>query len=539
MGDLVMRLLWTDSIEDAVEMFRSSEYDVLEVEGDQGQVIGVFTVSDLKEAIQKGLLQESIERLMKIKADENILPPTQTWEDDEYTKLIRSTVFSDMIDSLYDGVYITDGHGITVKVNKSYERITGIHRDEIIGSHMNELVKTGYISKSVSIEVIKERRSITLMQTLQNGRKIIVSGTPIFNRVGEILYVVNSCRDITELLRLKLEIDELQQLKLLRQSSKELMEPMTDEFIAVSEASLKLYALAERIAKTGAKVLLTGESGVGKTLIAKFIHEKSDRHLGSFLELNCGALPGSLIEAELFGYEAGAFTGALARGKKGLLEAANNGTLFLDEIGDLPLELQVKLLKVIEDQTFIPIGSSTVKKINVRFIAATNKDLKKLVKEGRFREDLYYRLNVVPVCIPSLRQRREDLLPLIQYYLNLFNVQYQCNKKISIEALDFLHQYDWPGNIRELRNIIERLVVTTVDDTINVEDLPEEIKTTRREEFVLPETIIPLKLAVDMLERKLITQALKRYKTTRKAAEILEVSQSSIVQKMKKWNLID
>ncbi|MDR6120866.1 PAS domain S-box-containing protein [Bacillus sp. SLBN-46] len=535
-----MRLFSTDSIEDAVEMFRSSDKDVLEVENDQGHVIGYFTKSDLNEAVQKGRLHEPIGQLISMEVDEHVRSSIQHTEGKEYIKLIESHVFSDIIDSLYDGVFITDGRGIPVKVNKAYERITDITADKVIGFHMSDLVKAGFYSKSASMEVIKSKWPVTVMQTLRNDRKIIVSGTPIFNRKREILYVINSVRDITELLRLKLEIEDLQQLKLLRQSSRSMIEERNgEEFIAVSEAAVKLYAQAERVAKTDAKVLLNGESGVGKTLIAKYIHENSNRQGGAFLELNCGAFPASLIEAELFGYEAGAFTGALTKGKKGLFEVADNGTLFLDEIGDLPLEVQVKLLKVIEEQAFIPVGGSKVKKINVRIIAATNKDLKGLVKEGRFREDLYYRLNVVPIYIPPLRHRLKDLLPLIQYYLNFFNTQYQCQKEISIEALDFLHQYDWPGNIRELRNIIERLVVLTIHDTIDVKDLPEEIKPAKTEYFLFPEEILPLKQAVDILERELITKALKRYKTTRKAAEVLKVSQSAIVQKMKKWNQND
>jgi PAS domain S-box-containing protein len=535
-----MRISRNATIEDAVEMFRSSQIDLLEVEDDRGRVLGVFTTSNLKEAIETGRLHASIEQLMSMKKEDGFLPRVQSMKENEYTELIKSAVFSNIIDSLYDGVYITDGEGVTVKVNKAYERITGITVDKVLGYHMNDLVKVGYFSKSASLEVLHQKRAITVMQTLHNDRKVIVSGTPIFNEKGEILYVISSVRDITELLRLKMEMDDLQQLKWLRQSSNDMLEQISDaDIIAVSEESLNLYALAERVAKTDVKVLIHGESGVGKTLIAKHIHEKSDRHDGVFLELNCGAFSPTLIESELFGYEPGSFTGALAKGKKGLLEVADNGTLFLDEIGDLPLEIQVKLLKVIEEQAFIPVGSSKVKKIDVRIIAATNKDLKKLVEEGRFREDLYYRLNVVPMHVPPLRQRPKDLLPLIHFFLEHFNTQYDCQKEISIEALDFLHQYGWPGNIRELRNIIERLIVTSVDDTIRINDLPEEIKSVKTDQLLLSDQILPLRKAVDMLERKLITKALKRYKTTRKAAEVLEVSQSTIVQKMKKWDLAD
>jgi PAS domain S-box-containing protein len=232
MEDLIMRIFSTDSIEDAVEMFRSSDKDVLEVENDQGHVIGYFTKSDLNEAVQKGRLHEPIGQLISMEVDEHVRSSIQHTEGKEYIKLIESHVFSDIIDSLYDGVFITDGRGIPVKVNKAYERITDITADKVIGFHMSDLVKAGYYSKSASMEVIKSKRPVTVMQTLRNDRKIIVSGTPIFNRKREILYVINSVRDITELLRLKLEIEDLQQLKLLRQSSRSMIEERNgEEFI--------------------------------------------------------------------------------------------------------------------------------------------------------------------------------------------------------------------------------------------------------------------------------------------------------------------
>jgi PAS domain S-box-containing protein len=535
-----MRIRVSDDLERAIEMFSSAEEESLEVYDEKGKTIGTLTLDDMKEIFQEVQSHQSVGEIIQKFSNGRHTSQKRTRIKDEYSELLENDVFTDIINSLYDGVFITDGYGITVKINTAYERITNLKPEQLIGYHMEEIIKEGYISKSASIQVIKEKKPVTLMQTIHNGRKIIVSGTPIFNEKKEILYVINSVRDITELLKLKLRIEELQELKNLRQSTNA---TFTNDSIQSSfyqsEKMKNTFELINRVAKTDAKVLLQGETGVGKTIVAKYIHEHSNRTAGSFLELNCSALPSSLIEAELFGYEPGAFTGALAKGKKGLLEIADNGTLFLDEIGDLPLELQVKLLKVIEDQAFIPIGASKLKQINVRIIAASHKNIKDLVMNGEFREDLYYRLNVVPIEIPSLRDRHEEIIPLAEQFLEDFNNEYGTTKTLSIEALNILHEYKWPGNIRELKNCMERLVVTSPLETIDSADLPQELSeaSNKQKDFSYEIEIIPLKEAVDNLERKLITKALKKYKTTRKAAEVLQISQSTIVQKMKKWEI--
>ncbi|MFC0186774.1 sigma-54 interaction domain-containing protein [Fictibacillus aquaticus] len=529
----------TDTVQDAILLFSSMGKDVLEIHDQNGEAAGEFSLSDLHKAIQQGKLNESLKDFLRDQSSSESIHKNLSVNENEYSKLLGNHVFSEIINSLYDGVYITDHNGITVQVNHAYERITGIKAGEVIGRHMDELVKAGFISRSVSVEVLKEKRPITRMQTIKDKRKIIVSGTPIFGNNRNILYVINSVRDITELLHLKHEIEELQDLKKLRQNARQMHVNTYDSILnstIISDETREVYELAERVAQTDVKVLLQGETGVGKTLVAKFIHHKSKRKDEAFLELNCGALPANLIEAELFGYEAGAFTGASSKGKKGLLELAHQGTLFLDEIGDLPLELQVKLLKVVEENKYMPVGSTEVKSVDVRIIAASHKDLAEMVQNGLFREDLYYRLSVVPITLPPLRSRRKEIIPFVQYYLNAFNKKYQFTKEFSIEALDVLTEYTWPGNIRELINLVERLVVTTNTDQIDAKDLPEGVKTRRSEKN---EESTSLKDAVEHVERQLITKALKKYKTTRKAAEALDVSQSTIVQKMKRWDKVD
>ncbi|UCJ18271.1 sigma 54-interacting transcriptional regulator [Pseudomonas sp. MM211] len=446
--------------------------------------------------------------------------------------------FRELLDALHDGVYITDADGITLKVNSAYERLTGLRSEDVVGQHMQALVEQGVISQSVSLRVLKEGRALSLMQSVSQGKRLLVSGTPIFTAEGQVRYVVSTVRDMTELLRMKHERDELQQLKQLRNSTARLHAGQRDDLLDASPvadhpASGRVFAQARQVAASDVKVLLQGETGVGKTLIAQYIHKSSPRAAQPFLALNCGALPENLIEAELFGYVAGAFTGAGSKGKRGLLELAHHGTVFLDEIGDLPLALQVKLLKVIEESRFIPVGGLELKEVDVRIITATHHDLRAMVSEGRFRADLYYRLNVVPIHIPALRERREEIQPLLDFYLAEFNQRYGRELEWELEALDALTDYSWPGNIRELINLVERLVVTCSGAAVELFDLPEEMRSSERD--ASDDSLLPLRKQVEQLERRLIRKALVQHKTTREAARVLGLSQATLVQKMKRW----
>jgi TyrR family helix-turn-helix protein len=295
--------------------------------------------------------------------------------------------------------------------------------------------------------------------------------------------------------------------------------------------------LAKRLASVNTTVLITGESGVGKGLIAKTLHEEGNRWKEPFVTVNCGAIPENLIESELFGYVAGAFTGSRSGGKKGLFEAAQNGTIFLDEISELPLNLQVKLLQVIQERQITPVGSTEAIPIDVRIISATNRDLETLVKEGKFREDLYYRLNVVPLNVPPLRERHEDILPLIQLNLAKCNRNLHENKRISSDALSILIKYPWPGNTRELQNIVERLLITTSHDVISSEDIFEFIKQAAEENTSIS-VDLSLAAAMEKAEKEILEQALENYKSTRAIAKVLQVSQPTIVRKLNKYGLV-
>mgnify|MGYP001095777475 CR=1 FL=1 len=307
-----------------------------------------------------------------------------------------------------------------------------------------------------------------------------------------------------------------------------------NEVIVVSEPMKKIMEIVRKIAKVNSTVLLLGESGVGKSFLARQIHAMSERASQPFVSLNCGSLPQHLIESELFGYEPGAFTGGKKGGKIGLFEAADNGTIFLDEIAELPYDMQSKLLDVLQENTIRRIGSVEAKKIDVRVIAATNKDLAALVKKRQFREDLYYRLNVIPLEIPPLKERKEDLPALIDHFLRKFNKKYNQSKELAAHVVQRMMQYDWPGNIRELENIIERMVVTNSENVFEFlvkdgsfplfEDQTVEVK-----------GLVPLKKAKKIVERELILKAYEIYGSTYKAAKVLEVDQSTIVKKLKEY----
>ena len=308
-------------------------------------------------------------------------------------------------------------------------------------------------------------------------------------------------------------------------------------FIFHSNEMKQIYEMAIRVAKVDSTVLLLGESGVGKSILAHLIHQQSERVKGPFIRVDCVGIPDSLIESELFGYVKGAFTGAKLEGKAGLFELANNGTLFLDEIGEIPLNIQSKLLRFLEKHEINRVGGTEVKVIDVRIIAATNMNIEEMVSTKHFRSDLYYRLNVVPIVIPPLRARRDDILPLLFYYLNKFNQKYHKEKSFSPAVIDILCDFDFPGNIRELSNLIERMVVTTEKSYLELRDLPlgiiRRIHRVDHENYGIYEKL-PLKEALEKFEKILIGKAINKHGSQKNAARMLAVDQATISRKLKK-----
>lgn len=443
-----------------------------------------------------------------------------------------------IIENSYDAIYITDKDGFTLKTNSAIERITGIPQEYYLGKNVQALMKRGILQNSVTHKVLEHKRTISLVQKNYTGNETLLTGSPVYNDEGEIIKVVTNIRDLSDLYELQSELVKVNKLN--DQYKKELNRlknkaDVTKGIITKSEAMKRIYDTAKRIANIDATILILGETGVGKDVLANYIHDNSYRvKQGEIIKVNCGAIPGELLESELFGYEEGAFTGASRKGKEGMFELADKGTIFLDEIGELPLHLQVKLLRVIQEGEIQRIGGTKPKKIDIRIITATNRNLKQMVQLGEFREDLYYRLNVIPLQIPPIRERKDDILPLIHLFLGEMNEKYNLQKELDYSLKDFFLTYNWPGNIRELSNLIERLVVTTREEIITVDKLPSEYLTSND---YGSSSLISLKEAVELAEKKVITLAAERYSSTYDMAEALGSSQSTIVRKLKKYNI--
>jgi PAS domain S-box-containing protein len=454
-------------------------------------------------------------------------------------------VFKDMknwldtiIDSSYDGLWICDNTGKVIRINEASERINGVKAAEVLGRSMQDLVKEGWFDKSVTLEVLRHQKTFTMIQNVRGGKRILVTGSPIFGEDGQIAFVVTNDRDITELDQLREELQEIQTLAkgyVSTLSMLEMKEIDTSNLIFHSETIKRVLDMARRVAGVDSAVLLLGESGVGKGAIAKLIHRHSNRDSGPFVRVDCSSIPEALFESELFGYKRGAFTGARMDGKVGQFELADKGTLFLDEIAEIPLASQSKLLRFLEDHEFVRVGGTKARSVDVRIIVATNRDLEKMVASGRFREDLYYRLNVVPMRIPPLRERRDDIVPLIYHFLNKFNRSRKKRKTLSSAAIEVLCHYGYPGNIRELANIIERAVVVTEGDRVEASDLPGSVIGTdgpTTYQGLLNEDV-PLKEAMERFKRLVIEMAVKKGGSQWAAARALAVNQSTISRKMK------
>ena len=444
--------------------------------------------------------------------------------------------FENIINAIHDDILISDGEGRVIMVSHTFEHLYGISKESAVGMTVYELEHKGYFKPSVVSMVLKCGKSVTMNQKNNKGRVIVITATPVFDGEGKIQYVVSFSRDVTDMINLQKQYSQLEdrlvryeeELEQLRSINVEI-----DGIVAKSASMRNILALINRIAPFDANVLLEGKSGVGKSMTAKLIHKKSGRAEGPFIEINCGAIPRNLLESELFGYEKGSFTGANKEGKKGLIEFAHEGTLFLDEISELPIDLQVKVLNVIQDKCITRVGGA--KKINVdfRLIAASNKDLKKIIEENLFREDLYYRLDVIPIVIPPLNQRTDDIIPMIVFFTDKFNKKYGMNKAFSKNAFDAMEKYEWPGNIRELENLIERVILTTDQNIIDINDLPDHIAGVMDLSIGnVPKSLIE---TLEELEGKLVKNAYRKCGTTIGVAEILDISQPTAVRKIQKY----
>ena len=450
----------------------------------------------------------------------------------------------EILEGSFDGILVTDGEGNVQFMNSSYERVSAIPRQELEGRNMRALINPVWMENSVAFVVADERRAFSKRQVTRDGRDIIVTGMSVFDGDGNIKRIVINARDITEIYHLREELLNAKSRELQHyQSVLSTVNVDSEKMVAISESIKKVFLLAKRVGGFDTTVLILGESGAGKEEVARQIHRSSLRRDHALVTINCGAIPENLLESELFGYEKGAFTGASNAGKIGLLEAADGGTVFLDEVGELPLPFQVKLLRVLETKQVTRVGGIRAKPIDVRFIAATNRNLNKMVQDRTFREDLYYRLNVVSITVPPLRQRREDILPLSLYFLNMFNHRYNQNKVMTPEVIKRMEEYDWKGNVRELRNVVEHMVIMSPNTHLQISDVPWIIRQCGGRDAAedpaapAPESVTDLNLAVRQLEIRLLEQARKACGSTREMARYLHIDQSTVVRKLHKYGL--
>jgi len=513
--------------ESEIQDYVNSNESYMGVKNEEGKFVGIFNVNSM-------LRQGCVDELKKITQLKKRINCTNECDDNNLT----CTELDSIIEASFDGIYITDGKANTLKINKSYETITGLKRKGMINRNMYELEKEGYISRSATLMVLKNRKSNTIEQEFSTGKKVLVSSNPIFDAKGNISMVVTNVRDITELYELQDQLAKTMKLTEKYYSEIEAMRiqylNLTD-MIAKDKIMLDLLEVAKRVANVDTTVLILGETGVGKEEIAKFLFKNSMRRDKNFIKINCGAIPQNLIESELFGYVKGAFTGANKEGKMGLFEVADGGTVFLDEIGELPLDIQVKLLNVLQEGEVERVGAVKPIKIDVRVLAATNRNLEDMTKDKTFRADLYYRLNVVPLTVPPLRERREDIIPLVQYFLSQLNHKYNFEKTFTIEALNTIYNYSWPGNVRELKNIVERVIVMSSSNKIFQSDLPIKSSPNVFGENIQGEDKCNLKEAVEKVEAKLISKAFDNAGNVRDAAKILGIDASTFVRKRKRY----
>jgi len=469
--------------------------------------------------------------------------------------------FETLLDNMDCGVYVLDDKGNFIFVNRAFSKQTRKPKDWFGQHNVYKMMQEGYIGTCISDLVYQSKKRVNILQNVNdydNNRtfKQIVTSTPIFDENGDvknILAVVRSIDYLNYIWQDALHNEESVNVTLNLSAGGKGKQPT---MVAKSKEMLALLDVAGKVAAVDSGVLIEGESGVGKNILAGYIHDHSNRSEKPIVEISCASFPEGLLEAELFGYDKGSFTGALDSGKKGLIEEADGGTLFLDEINSLPLSLQGKLLRAVETKKIRKVGSNKDIYVDFRLIAATNVSLKEYVAQGKFRSDLYYRLNVVPIVVPPLRQRRKDIIPLCMHFLHHYCKNYGRIKNLSENVLEKVFSYDWPGNVRELRNFVERAVVMSAEDVIEIKDVPDHMFTNEFPEFHYDKSAgTPIFYAMDdkqdyfeedgfsmsdyleLCENKILEKVLKKYGSTYKAAEILKMSQSSVVRRKEKYHI--
>ncbi|MEG2148199.1 MAG: sigma 54-interacting transcriptional regulator [Clostridiales bacterium] len=465
----------------------------------------------------------------------NLYYLSYSWRRESYHQNLRIEFYKRIIDNIEEEIFITDEYGFIQFLNPHAEKVCGIKLRDIIGSHVEDLEKQGIISSSISKEVFKYNKTCNKLMEMHTGHAVVATGIPLYNKSGKLINVLVSSKDVaeirdilthlqdvtTELGQKDLQIEELKK-KVITQ----------DNYVLQSSPMQEVEKSILKVAPTDATVLIDGESGAGKEIVAELLYKLGSRSDKPFVKINCGMIPEHLLESEFFGYEPGAFTGASKTGKKGKIEIANGGTLFFDELGEMPLSLQAKILEFLQDRNIVRVGGMKRIPVDVRVIAATNRNLIEMVREGTFRGDLYYRLNVMPIHVSPLRERSEDILPLTRMFLQKYNARYGKSKTIAPSVLTYFIHYKWPGNVRELMHTIERLLIISDGDVITMDSVNKVFA--YDEPMAEENNITSLKLAKQTMELAMVKKAYETYRSSYKAAEALGVTQPAVMKILKR-----
>lgn len=455
-----------------------------------------------------------------------------------YHRDLKIDFYKRIIDNIEEEIFITDEFGFVQFLNPYAEKVCGVTLGEVIGWHVDDLEKNNIISSSMTKEVFRHHKTCTRMVELRTGEVVLATGIPLYSANGSMCNVLSTSKNVAEMRDVLTHLEELtseldekkSQIDDLRQ-----MVISQENYVMESPSMQRVERSIRKVAPTDATVLIEGDSGTGKEVVADLIFKFSNRRNKPFVKINCAMIPEHLLESEFFGYESGAFTGASRSGKKGKIEMANGGTLFLDELGEMPLSLQAKILEVLQDREIVRVGGVDRIPVDVRIIAATNRNLWAMVKEGTFRSDLYYRLNVMTIFLDPLRRRTDDIVPMSQLFLKKCNARFGRSKVFAPSVLSYFLSYPWPGNVRELMHTIEHLVISSDADVISISDVSEVLRDEERSEgdSEMPE-ISSLKLAKQQLEIKMVKQAYESFHSSYKVAEMLGVSQAAVMKIIKR-----
>ena len=465
---------------------------------------------------------------------------------------IDRRVLQTIVETANDHFFIVSGDGQIMDISPGAEAVYGVSREELLSSSVQQLQAAGVLKPSITMEVMRTLQPAQLMQITGTGRRVIAEAYPVFVN-GTLERIISRSRDLTDLQLLQDEYallqkrfsEHLKRSQAAPDAEEQALDDALDNLQVRSHVMREIALLLKRVAPSDANVLMLGESGVGKTAFAKQLHRWSQRCDGPFIEVNCAAIPENLFESEMFGYQPGAFSGAARQGKAGLLEQAEGGTLFLDEIGELPLLMQTKLLKVIQDGSLTRLGDTRSRRVDFRLVVATNQDLGKQVEAGLFRLDLYYRLNVIPVTLPPLRERREDIPDLVEACLQRLNQRYGRQKILGNQVWSTLMGSDWPGNVRELENWLERAWLSSPTDQIEVPATQAYSEQHTHSLANVSASLLAAPLAsgeslkeyLERLERDALQTLCHTLPSTYAIAKRLGISQSSVVRRLQRYGI--